>query len=646
MNPSDVSRRARMVWRAFGAKGVVRRVAYVAQLRSGLLRRRMPESEYASWSGIAWAHRFDFDEVRRRYDELDLNERAASDAVARCTELLAGQLSFYGGRVRDIGSPPRWLALPDGGAELPSAHWTSGSDDLRDGDIKDVWEPSRFGFTTAFARAYLATGDDRWVEQWWQLFEDWAAHNPPNIGPNWRCGQESSLRAVAVCFALSTFGDHPASNNARLQLAHQFLDATRARVAPTVGYALSQRNNHAISELVFLMSVPGGATARWQRLLREAVRDQWYDDGSYSQQSLIYERLAIHALVWLLHVQPELNPDTQAAVRITLSAAADFIERVSDPVACRLPNSGANDGALLFDLDVADRWDAAPLLAMLGRPAGELALEASVWLPPDRLQLRGSATSSSAFVTLRGERSLLLTHVGLGRHRAGDDDQQAIELIIDGRPTVLDPGTFRYSGRAPWRQPFTVRGAHSMAVPTAAADDQALGRFLRESMPAAEVVHRSNDGDEEVLVTVRRDGACTLTRALVRRGDRYLVVDHTSGGAATVGWLFPAEAEFDAASGTVRMSHAEVKLRSALPAERAERADDEPCSGWWSPLYGERWEATMVRVPLPDDGVASASFAPSGETPLVLADVHATLRSIAGVAQLESRLAQLSSVTA
>ena len=646
MKMAVVSGRVRLVWQAFGARGLVRRATYLGQLRSGLLARRLPISTYGAWAGVEWPHRFDGDVIRGSYDEAGLTELAAADAVARCDDLLQGQMSFYGGPVREVGSPPRWLALPDGGAELASAHWSAGSDDLRVGDIKDVWEPSRFGFTFAFARAYVTTGDDRWAEHWWSLFEDWAVHNPPNTGPNWRCGQESSLRAIAVCFALSAFGDHPTSTQARLQLAHQFLDATRARVAPTVGYALSQRNNHAISELVFLLSLPGGVTKRWQRLLREALDDQWYADGSYAQQSLVYERLAVHALVWLLQVQRDLDVGTTDAIRARLAAARDFLARVSDPVAGRLPNSGANDGALLFDLDATERWNARPVLALLGHPSDGPALETPIWFPPERLQLRGGAVGESAFVTLRGERSLLLTHVGTGRHRAGDDDQQAIELIVDGLPVVLDPGTFRYSGRAPWRQPFTARRAHSMAVPAAAPDDQGLGRFLRESMPAAHVLHRATVGADEVLVSVRTDGPCSFTRAIIRRGDRYMVIDHVSGGDASVGWLLPGDAVVSWANRSVTLRHAHGTITTPGRFELPARSVDDPCSGWWSPHYGDVRPVTMARVPVAGGDTVWASFAPVGEALLVIADVRHLLEPAPELAAAVARLCNGAEVSA
>jgi len=53
-----------------------------------------------------------------------------------------------------------------------------------------IWEPSRFGFAYALVRAYWRSGDERYAELFWQLVEDWRANNTPQLGPNWKCGQE------------------------------------------------------------------------------------------------------------------------------------------------------------------------------------------------------------------------------------------------------------------------------------------------------------------------------------------------------------------------------------------------------------------------------------------------------------------------
>lgn len=576
----SVVRIGRAVLHAFGVRGVARRIGYVARVRSGWYRRVTPAlHDYSSFRPLEWNHRFDLELIREQYRQVGLENTVRRNVIAEAEELLGGSLRFYGGAPRNVGWPPDWHRFPDGTDGPERLHWTRVSDDLPR-DVKDLWEPSRFGFTFLLARAYVLTGDDRWVEAWWEAVEDWARNNRPNEGINWRCGQEASLRAIAWCFGVSAFGHHPSSTTERLELVQRMLTATVRRVRPTLGYALSQRNNHALSELVFLLSV--GPDSHLERLLREALRDQWYEDGSYSQQSLNYERLAVHVLVWLIQVQRNLGKGTLDAVRACLTGATAFFERCSDPVSGRLPNSGANDGALLFDLDVVQRWDIRPTLDLLG--AGKDSYESGIWLPSVRLDLPHQSidAETSTFVTMRGNRSLLLSHVGPSRHRPGDDDQQSIELIIDGDPVVTDPGSYRYSGSEPWRQPFVRDQAHN-APHLSSPGRAAVGRFLRESSPVAHVVEHCIDSGLEVLVIERPLGEGVALRAVIRRDDEYAIVDRVLGTPATIRWLLAPK--------TIERVH----IDSPHEIHELERSDDEPLSGWWAPLYGER-EPSIARV--------------------------------------------------
>ena len=75
------------------------------------------------------------------------------------------------------------------------------------GDLKFIWEPGRFASAYNLARAYWAIGDDSYAETFWQLIESWEQSNPPNHGAHWKCGQETSLRIMAWCFALYAFAD-------------------------------------------------------------------------------------------------------------------------------------------------------------------------------------------------------------------------------------------------------------------------------------------------------------------------------------------------------------------------------------------------------------------------------------------------------
>ena len=217
----------RTVLHAFGVRGLLRRLAYEAQFRTGVLARRLPVADgYDHLTPVTWQHRFDLAAIRAGYtafpDAAELPERLRTD-VAR---LLAGRQTLYGALDVEAGWPPRWDTDPLSGTRWPRAHWTAVPDDAPHiGDIKDVWELSRLPATFPLARAYAATGDESYPDAWWAMLEDWMAENPPNLGVDWRCGQETSLRAIAIQFGLSTFAASPSSTPDRISSAGRLLAA-------------------------------------------------------------------------------------------------------------------------------------------------------------------------------------------------------------------------------------------------------------------------------------------------------------------------------------------------------------------------------------------------------------------------------------
>jgi hypothetical protein len=588
----------RTVLHAFGVKGLVRRIVYEIGLRSGLTERRLPVRDgYRDLTPLRWHHRFDLGRIRAGYEALPevdaLRERLEQD-VAR---VLDGTQRLYGWMDVEVGWPPRWHVDPLSGAAWPDEHWTRIPDDAPDiGDIKDVWELSRLPATFLLARAYAATGDERHAESWWVMLEDWMAHNPPNRGVNWRCGQETSLRGIAVCFGLSTFASAAPSTPERMDAAGRLLAASVLRVRPTVGYALSQRNNHAVSELAFLIGVTG-PTRRLSRLLAEVLDDQWYPDGSYAQQSANYQRLAVQALQWLLTVRDDLPTDLAASIFDVLGRSAAFLARTSDPVSGTLSNMGANDGAHLLPLSASEHHDVRSLLASLGMTTGSApANEQALWIrtPVAVPDLAGVPTAWPS-ATVGSVHAVM--HAGPSRHRAGHADQLAVEVCIDGRPVVVDPGSHRYSGTPPWRNPFTGPEAHSTLIALGEGPTR-FSRFLAAPQSPAEIVAQRTGSPEgtEVLVCRRAatDGTL-LWRALVVGGEGLLLLDAVEGGRATVRHLL-AVVEGSTSPGVV----VGVDVGKVMPV--VERDVEDPTSGWWSPEYAARRPCTVVRLELEAGG--------------------------------------------
>ncbi len=102
------------------------------------------------------------------------------------------QALYFGWWSRALdGAPPDWHVNPFNGECIsePQREWWQIPDfDARVGDVKTVWEASRFDWVLAFMQRAVG-GDSESADQLNDWLEDWLAHNPPYCGPNWKGGQ-------------------------------------------------------------------------------------------------------------------------------------------------------------------------------------------------------------------------------------------------------------------------------------------------------------------------------------------------------------------------------------------------------------------------------------------------------------------------
>ncbi len=98
---------------------------------------------------------------------------------------------------------PEWHRNPFNGVRASHADiawWEIPDFDSQLGDVKTVWEASRFGWVMKFAQD-SRTGDREALALLNDLPADWCSKNPPYRGRNWKCGQESSVRVMHLAVA-------------------------------------------------------------------------------------------------------------------------------------------------------------------------------------------------------------------------------------------------------------------------------------------------------------------------------------------------------------------------------------------------------------------------------------------------------------
>lgn len=220
------------------------------------------------------------------------------EALARDTqEILAGRWKAFGHLEIKVDTPPQWqadylvrqnfstdrIAFALNHRQLPGG-----------GDIKLIWELSRWHQLVRLAQAAYVLGDANAAEACAKWLADWVEKNPPFRGLNWTSALEVGMRLIQFTWIDALLSEGREKSMERL----------RSEVLPVhVWYAWRYRsfgssaNNHLLGELTGLIL----AVARWaelaelaaplkalQRLWEKEVLAQFAEDGGNREQALNY----------------------------------------------------------------------------------------------------------------------------------------------------------------------------------------------------------------------------------------------------------------------------------------------------------------------------------------------------------------------
>lgn len=621
--PDHPAELAAAAWRTWGARGLVRRTRYEAVRRSGRLREAEQRWPATCPPGAR---------LRAAGTTVPVDLAVPADPG----RALRAPIVLYGSVPLGETVPPDWHRHGLTGHRFdPAAHWSALSDSTPEaGDIKDVWELSRFGWLQRALGAWAATGDEAIAEGIWQVIEDWHGRNPRYCGPHWMCGQETSLRTIATMFLADALAGAPATTEARLGLVAQVVHDAVGRVAPTLGYALSQRNNHASSEAGFLWSaavlapwLPDAARLqdRAARALAEVVADQFAPDGSYAQHSPTYQRVALHVLLWCLSVERATGAPAPDGVADAVARSVPFLRSLVAPGSeGRVPDLGGNDGALVFDLTDAPITDLRPVIAhaaaATGQPSG---LGAGPWdqeaawfgLSPRVGPPRPARLTGTTHPLTRG-RSHAVVRAGALGHRPAHADQLHTDIWLEGTAVAVDPGSYRYTAPAPWGNALAGDDVHNLPRHPGAPQAQRVGRFFWRSWCEATVRRRVGSQAATALVAdLELPLGTRLRRMVAVASEVVVVVDQASGPGASaieVRWNLRADAlELAGADRPATRAHGPGWSGIVVggPASTSLADDDDPGSGWEAVTYGARSSLRPLVVSSDGHGRVVSAFA-------------------------------------
>ena len=455
--------------------------------------------------------------------------------------------------------PPDWFANPFSQAPQPdnTQDWWR-IPDFGAGDIKGLWELSRLDWAVAWATK-SAGGDTEALARLNLWLADWAQKNPPYKGPNWKCGQEASIRVMHLITAAVVLGQDESPEQGLIDL----LIAHLQRISPTMSYAIGQQNNHGTSEAAALFiggSFLGGydpRAAKWARKGRHWLEERSQaliaPDGSFSQYSVNYHRVLLDtyslAEAWRRH--RDLEPFSPNLFN-RLAAATRWLEVMVDRQSGDAPIVGANDGARLIPLTDSNYRDYRPcvqlaaalfesrdafghgswndVLRWLNVPDGKMhAVEESVSLP------------YGGFHVLRVGSGLAVMRFPRFRFRPSQADALHVDLWYRGQNLLRDAGTYSYnSDYSSW---FSSTEAHNTVAFDGRDQMPRIGRFLFGDWLKADMVdHVQSDGTSCTAAAAYTDGKGARHHRRLKLSWQELVCEDTVSGDfryACLRWRLP-----------------------------------------------------------------------------------------------------------
>lgn len=678
MNLSRIPQLAYRISRTEGPKWLAYRMKYAARLRLGLVERQLPVMHWMDCSladelldpSLAMPDRY-LDYRRRNapsflFNANDRNKCSSllgawdtgleNSVISEANDVLLGTLRLFAHTPIEVGTAPAWKVNPFSGKEAPGdTHWSKISD-FDHGDIKAIWDLSRFSFTYSLVRAYWRTGNEDYPKRFWQLFEHWLEENRPQQGPNWKCGQETSIRLMAWCFALYGFLDARETTADRVTALARAVSVSARRVEANIEYSISQQNNHGMSEALGLWTAgslfPEFQMAEsWKKqgleLLEHQGRHLIYDDGAFSQHSVNYHRLMLHDYLWVIRLADILGSPVSDSLRSRIGQAGELLFQLQDESTGRLPCYGQNDGSLILHLSNCDYQDFRPVLqAVRYLTTGTRYYDDGPWdeelfwlfgtearvAPVDAPVRKALHADDGGYFTFRSGDGFAFIRCASFRHRPGEADMLHVDLWWRGMNIATDAGTYSYNATQPWPNERNVL-SHTRFHNTVTVDNMnqmdRVTPFLWLPWLSGTVQRRATSPDQPIgYWEGAHDGYTRLSdpvshrRAVVQIGsEHWLVIDDLHAEQPhdyTLHWLLADLPHTTSASNLNDPAQTTVSLETnfgtyAVVAGTFDgsaitslvRADDYSPRGWRSPYYMDREPALSLAI---QQGGSSARF--------------------------------------
>nr|WP_315362825.1 heparinase II/III family protein [Cytobacillus firmus] len=538
----------------YGLPWVFNRTLYSAKLK---MMRAIPSSEKL----------FEKDVQVKRIDILDikvepieeflkrLSNEKQIEIVSIANKAIEGKILGFSSIELDYGNPINWHYSPITKKMVEkSLKWYQIPDfDPERGDIKAVWEASRFTHFFYFSRAYMITKDRRYYEAFSNQINDWIRENPYPYGSHYKCGQEATLRMINTLITYAVFKHFRMITSKDEENVKMIVEGSYKKVLSNFFYAHKCiKNNHTLSEITGLII---GAWAceddknmkKAYTLLDKEIYKQFLPDGGYRQYSFNYQRFALQLMELNFKLSGRTKQDLSNRSKELIKSSANLLYQMQDESG-DVPNYGSNDGALIFPVTSCGYRDFRPVVNTLFAIIDGSRLfehgnydEEILWFsdkdindfPIKEIPRVSSSFHKSGFYSLRNENGFLMVVLQNFDSRPAQMDQLHIDLWHKGINVFCDSGTFSYATDIGKKMSLT--SAHNTSVILGKEQMKKRGPFLIYDWTKCE---KAEHADDSFIGVMKSKNDYSHTRSINKIEHGYLITDYVVGDGETCEFYF------------------------------------------------------------------------------------------------------------
>lgn len=484
-----------------------------------------------------------------------LPETCQNDIVDRANDCIEGKIIAFSWMNLDYGNPINWHIHPITGVETDKyMKWFNIPDfDEKRGDLKIVWEASRFTHFFYLTRAYMITQEEKYYTAFSAQLKNWIDNNKYSQGANYKCGQEATIRMINALIAYSIFKAYGLTKERDMENLKELISGSYKKVLSNFFYAHKCiKNNHTISEITGLIigawcSEDDKRLKKAYQLLNKEIVQQFMIDGGYVQYSFNYQRLALQMLEFVIKISDNVDEHISTNAIELIQKSALQMYQVQDESG-NMPNYGPNDGALLFPVTACDYSDFRPTINALSTIInGERLFEPGrydeeiLWfwdgnlsdIPIIKSHRTTQAFKHSGIYSFRHKEGFLMTIMNDYKSRPSHMNQMHLDLWQKGVNVFSDSGTYSYASHL--GEKLSLTGAHNTIKVENKNQMNKRGPFLVYDWAAVKETRFSKDS---LLGSMISPNDYWHTRRITQTEKGYIVEDTVGGDFSTFSALF------------------------------------------------------------------------------------------------------------